>query len=367
MVKRLIKEYSKPEQKIFDPFLGSGVAAVESAILRRRFYGFDINPLAVLISRVRVTPIERKLLIKNLQKILKKYPKIKSYKPDFMNIDYWFTDITIKSISKIVKCINQIENIEIRNFFKVSLSEAIRKVSRTKTNEFKLVRSDKLNSKSTLTVFEKKSRKNIKSLCDFYSNNSINYKPKVEQLNLIKDELPLENEKVSLLITSPPYGDSQTTVAYGQFSRLSLQWLGLKWRENRNSLGYKKIEINKKIPSPALYKILKNVESEDKSRAKQVFSFYFDLFKAFNKLIPKVKIGGNLIFVVGNRTVKGFKLPTDLICSQMLESLNCYHEKTLIRQIGNKRMPYKNSPTNIVGEKASTMRQEFIIICKRGN
>ena len=29
-----------------------------------------------------------------------------------------------------------------------------------------------------------------------------------------------------LVITSPPYGDSQTTVAYGQFSRLSSEWIG---------------------------------------------------------------------------------------------------------------------------------------------
>jgi len=31
-----------------------------------------------------------------------------------------------------------------------------------------------------------------------------------------------------LIITSPPYGDSRTTVAYGQYSRLSSQWLELE-------------------------------------------------------------------------------------------------------------------------------------------
>src|SRR5690606_9550546 len=34
-------------------------------------------------------------------------------------------------------------------------------------------------------------------------------------------------ESVDLIVTSPPYGDSKTTVAYGQFSRLSSQWLEL--------------------------------------------------------------------------------------------------------------------------------------------
>jgi hypothetical protein len=32
---------------------------------------------------------------------------------------------------------------------------------------------------------------------------------------------------VNLVVTSPPYGDSGTTVAYAQFSWLSNSWLGL--------------------------------------------------------------------------------------------------------------------------------------------
>lgn len=37
----------------------------------------------------------------------------------------------------------------------------------------------------------------------------------------------LEKDSVDFIVTSPPYGDSKTTVAYGQFSRLSSQFLGL--------------------------------------------------------------------------------------------------------------------------------------------
>ena len=34
--------------------------------------------------------------------------------------------------------------------------------------------------------------------------------------------------KADLIVTSPPYGDSKTTVAYGQFSRLANEWLGIE-------------------------------------------------------------------------------------------------------------------------------------------
>jgi DNA modification methylase len=38
----------------------------------------------------------------------------------------------------------------------------------------------------------------------------------------------IRDESVDLIVTSPPYGDSKTTVAYGQFSRLANQWLGIR-------------------------------------------------------------------------------------------------------------------------------------------
>ena len=40
-----------------------------------------------------------------------------------------------------------------------------------------------------------------------------------KSLNYLKDK------SIDLVITSPPYGDSKTTVAYGEFSKLSLQWM----------------------------------------------------------------------------------------------------------------------------------------------
>ena len=37
----------------------------------------------------------------------------------------------------------------------------------------------------------------------------------------------MKPNSIDCIITSPPYGDSRTTVAYGQFSRLSAQWINI--------------------------------------------------------------------------------------------------------------------------------------------
>ena len=50
----------------------------------------------------------------------------------------------------------------------------------------------------------------------------------------------LEDDEYDLIVTSPPYGDSRTTVAYGEYSRLSLQWLNLNDMTDREILNVDK-------------------------------------------------------------------------------------------------------------------------------
>jgi hypothetical protein len=70
-------------------------------------------------------------------------------------------------------------------------------------------------------------------------------------------------------------------------------------------------------------------------------------------------------YVVGNRKVKATTLPTDEITRQLFESNGFTHIETIIRQIPNKTMPSKNSPTNIAGELDTTMNNEYIVVLRR--
>src|ERR671933_310344 len=55
---RIIKENSRVGDLVCDPFMGSGTTLVEAIVNRRRAYGTDINPVAVLITKAKTTPIE---------------------------------------------------------------------------------------------------------------------------------------------------------------------------------------------------------------------------------------------------------------------------------------------------------------------
>src|SRR5437868_3993873 len=61
--KHFVEQLSKKGDTVYEPFLGSGTTAVEANILGRNSIGNDVNELAVLISKVKTTPIPNKKLI----------------------------------------------------------------------------------------------------------------------------------------------------------------------------------------------------------------------------------------------------------------------------------------------------------------
>ena len=206
-----------------------------------------------------------------------------------------------------------------------------------------------------MKTFREISLKNIGLLVDFYKKLPPTKATLVlEEREVIKG-IPLKDNSIDLVVTSPPYGDSRTTVAYGQFSRLSLRWLGLEETVDRTSLGAKPKNVSNSLPSSLLYECIEKISEKDDKRGREVFSFYKDLYDSIRVIAKKVKPGGVVCFVVGNRRVKGFELPTDKISADFFEKEGFLHKKTVVRAISSKRMPLENAPSNIKGEKDFTM------------
>lgn len=362
LVRKFINELSSEGELILDPFCGSGVSAVEALINNRNYVGYDINPLAVLIAKVRTTPISTERAFKLLELILKE--DVKDYEiPKFPNIEYWFDEDVIEELAKLRATIFSIEDIKLQNLFKVAFSETIRLVSRADHSEFKLVRAKKAKKKDVKLVFETIAKRNIINLSLLF-NLTFKARVDIRQFNVL-DNLPIEDESVDLVITSPPYGDSKTTVAYEQFSKLSIKWLGLEDSFKNYQLGAKEKSYKYALPLDELNEYIENIKRSDKKRAKDVYSFYADLYRAIENISKKVKLGKYAVIVVGNRKVKGVELPTDKICASFFSQFGFVHIITLVREISNKRMPSENSPSNIKGDKSRTMKHEYIVILQR--
>jgi len=388
IARRLIERYSSSGDVVLDPFCGSGSVLVEATLTGRDSFGIDINPLACLLARVKTTPIDPKLLMREWEQLKVnieeemidlRYQQLEVKIPDFSktNISYWFKPYMIKELALIKKHLDEIKDDKVREFFYVCFSSTIRSVSGTRKGEFKLYRMPEDKWKKfrpdVLAVFEKRVNDSISKMGEFFefvTGNRIKVKTKIfnaDTSKLFTDEgkEELTEESVNLIVTSPPYGDSRTTVAYGQFSRYSLIWLGYdkdKTLEiDKKSLGGQKKD--KDVNSKTLNEVL--VRIPNKNRAREVKSFFVDLDACLPKLYKVLSPKGYACFVLGNRTVNKIKIPTDEIITELGKNIGFELIAEIHRRIPSKRIPWKSSPTNIPGQKVETISRENIIILRK--
>jgi len=378
VARRLLLTYSKKGDTICDIFCGSGTALIESRLLNRNSYGIDLNPLATFLAKVKTTPINSKLLSKEYINLLSKINKIKNNKikrPEFKNLEFWFKDRVILELAKIKKAIKTIKNKNVQNFFLVAFSETVRKSSNTKNGEFKLVRikKEKLEkyNPDVLSIFKQKTEFNIKGMEAFYKDVDKKTWAKIIFGDSSKDN-GIKKNSIDCIITSPPYGDSRTTVAYGQFSRLSSQWLDIFDDPNNASgvdnelLGGKAVKnLTSPLASNYLSQALKKIARKDEKRAKDVLSFFLGLNDCLIKAYEMLKPKKYFCIVIGNRLVKQVRLPTDFIIAELAQKIGFTREDLFVRNIPNKRMPIKTSPTNIAGELEETMTKESVLILRK--
>ncbi|MBU1130518.1 transcriptional repressor LexA [Patescibacteria group bacterium] len=378
VARRLLQNYSKKGDAICDIFCGSGTALIESRLLGRNSYGIDLNPLAIFLAKAKTTEISSSKLQNEYFKLLDRIRKIKKNqikKPEFLNIDFWFKDKVIIELAKIKKAIKEIKNKNIQNFFLVGFSETVRLASNTKNGEFKLVRIKKevleKYNPNVLEIFKKKTENNIKAMGEFEKNVDKKTWTKIIFSDSSKDNGIKENS-IDFILTSPPYGDSRTTVAYGQFSRLSAQWIDIFKDQSEASkvdnilLGGKAVkELKHNLNSDYLNQTIDQIRKKDDKRAKEVLSFYVDLNKCLKQAHKILKKNKYFCLVIGNRMVKQVRIPTDFIIAELGENIGLACEDIIIRNIPGKRMPKKNSPTNIAGELEETMNKESIVVLRK--
>ena len=380
VARRILNEFGKEAKLLFDPYCGTGTSLVEANLKGINAIGTDINPLARLIAKVKTTVIPIELLDSHLKDFnnfvfsIRLGRRIKSPTiPNFKNIDYWFKRETQYWLAIVKEYIEQIKDKDIQDFFKVAFSETVREVSLTRNSEFKLYRMTKNQiekfNPDVLSVMIEKLIRNRNGMAEYIRIKNNKAESKIYDFNTVYEipESILPSESVDIIITSPPYGDSRTTVAYGQFSRLSNQWLGL---EELNEVdkkcmgGIRKREI-KNFGFKPLDEVLSRIADIDKNRVYDVASFYIDYERSVNNVSKVVKKGGIVAYVVGNRRVKGFEIPNDEITREFFERNGFKHIKTIIREIPNKRMPKRNSPSNIAGVTDTTMNHEYIVILRK--
>jgi site-specific DNA-adenine methylase len=392
MVRSIISQIKSVHPNIksaADPFVGSGTILTESMMAGLAFSGNDVNPLAVLLCKVKRGPFFLSSLRERINTLLFKIAADDKLSVDlkFNGLDKWFRlDVQIQ-LARIRRGIKKEPNLWARRFFWVALAEVARLTSNSRTSTFKLHarKADETIARilDPIRLFTKILNRNAnhfyeqaRELAESGLLSKGRYIKNVEVI--LGDSKEVSSaQKSDIIITSPPYGDNTTTVPYGQYSFLPLQWLDFEDIDKSATSDF--LRTTQEIDSrslggartgkaedmevlfsraPSLRRYCNMLKDEPADRVRRVTRFVFDLDLCLAPILDRLSNGGIMVWTLGNRKVGGRRLPLDEILSELLVDHGSELLCELHRKIPGKRMASRNNSTD-------TMTSESIVVMRK--
>jgi hypothetical protein len=385
---------SDPDHKVvLDPFAGSGTVMTEAMLRGLDFRGVDINPLAILLLRVKARPLAEVTLTRTLSDILTAVDQDRrASKLNFRGREKWFSDPVAVQLTRLHRGIAALPGQDVRRFFWVCLAATVRRVSNSRTSTFKLHKypTDVLESRvvDTLAEFKDVANENItqataqrRALADSQLlTRSGRYAGRIQ--HRLADVRSIDAKRLAagadLLMTSPPYGDNRTTVPYGQYAFLPLKWIDPAdldggdelatlienpYRTDVASLGGRPsgevVDLLTQLSerSDSVREVSKLLKDMSGDGLRRFGTFVCDLDDAMRKINTQLRPGAFQCWTLGERSISSHRIPTTRIVAELAAAQGCSEVVTLTRAIpnGRKRMAIRN-------DSGSTIRSETILV-----
>ena len=372
---KLIKSEDSSIKNILDPFHGSGTTLVEGEKNNLSPIGIDINPLANLITKVKLQGVNKKYIdIANNR--IEKFLKSNSFEFDkhyFYNIEKWYRNDFIMTFSKIRCAIQREKYRYVRQYYWVCLINILKKYSNTRSSTFKLHVKEQNDIEKMENHIVEDFIKSINEYSQYLPD--YNRRKKID-LKIGKSEdilYGMKSDSVDLIVTSPPYGDNSTTVTYGQYSMLPIYWIDRKDMESfdeklidnyssidSNSLGGRIRRTKQNYQSDCLNKYVESIATDKRKKVVNFITEYLDVMGQMGRIIKKNK---RIVLTLGNRRVDNKTVPLSKVTQEYFESIGFELEVSITRNIPIKRMPRRLS--NVKDKSVESMNQEYVLILRK--
>jgi len=316
-----IKHNTTNKSKILDPMCGAGTTLIESCIQKKYCTGIDIDPVAILTSKVSTTPIENEQLNLFQNSFLKELTSSKNSKAlasvelpnekEYPNYKLWFREETLQELLFIKQKIFEIEDENLRNLAKLSLSNIIKLVSNADPRDIfpeRDLKNPVREKKDVLKEFSFTLDKIIRKVKLF--SNKVNYKNygEVIQSDVREPDL-LKKEEYDLVCTSPPYAYAIDYARVHQLSTLLFIMDNEELRKHRKRyIGRDRISTTEKLGEFIGFESTKNelttLYDSDKKYALVAYNYFKDMNSVTQNVFSYLKEGGKLVYIVGNSNIK---------------------------------------------------------------
>ena len=368
---------------ILDPFCGSGTVPLEATIRGFSAIGIDINPLAQLITKAKVTPLDPMCLNALVEPLIERAKASTANPSPETVLDSWLRKPARVALHRLAIAVFEIEDVDIRSYFMVTLTSIVRRVSvadpavpplvRLNPNRAEaagarysaaLKKSISVTMSSVFAAFREAARANIKRMAEFFPLSPCLGAVQVP-IGLQAADTGLSAGSVNAIITSPPYCGAQK---YVRSLKLEMSLIGYSQNELRSfdqmTLGS---EALTSVPNrledlfsgdELTDQTLINIHKANPVRARMAGQ-YAKYLQSFARECQRV-LGpdGHLFVTLGRSLLAGIPFNADQVFLRAASNQGLIHQATLVDRIPSRGLFTKRHPT------AGRMDHEFTVWMK---
>lgn len=345
------KVIDKDTDFIIDNYAGSGTSLVEAKLAGIDSVGFDINPFAVLASRVKTFNYDTNSLRKIWEEVQDNINKYNSYYLGGLFAELMTGNISQKVISKIDEATNKMNQQEVfskwfsqkairqlyiikmtllsydltreREFFDLAFFAIIRRVSRAYDAEVRPHVNKKKKERDAIEAYIKKVNEMLVTMDEWnavtnktiYSDacitNNSNNREVCERIEYYKRII---GKQLGAVLSHPPYLNC--------FDYIPVYKLKFIWAEGFDEIfGDKSYDEIKKC----------EIRSYPVSNDKIIFNYFEHNYKAYQTVYDNLKKNGYCCIVIGDCTVKGELFSVHKAFITMMQEIGFSLEKIAYR------------------------------------
>ncbi len=320
-----IEGLSEPGETVLDPMAGSGSTLLEGWLADRKVVGVDLDPLARRQCRAKTTWVDprvveeagRRVLANARRRVEVDHP-LESFRRELdaatnAFLDYWFLPETQVELAALALEIREEFRSVLRNLLEVLFSATIVTKSGGVSRARDLAHSrphrvaDK-HPRSPFRMFENQVRQAARAFAETpdlgYASGSF--------IAADSRHLPLADNSVDLIVTSPPYANA---LDYMRAHKFSLVWLGQRVGELGNLrgkyIGAERQSAQESEPLPdGAHRAIANLSEIDRPKSRVLSRYLREMRQAIVEMHRVIRPGRSAVIVVGPSTMRGQRIAT---------------------------------------------------------
>lgn len=333
-----INGLTRPGDTVLDPMCGSGVTLLEGWLAGRSVVGVDLDPLARRQSAARTAALDSEAVKAAGAGALQRAADLHSggsHPADPLGfvrggmddatrefLDYWFFPETQRELAALILAIGGEPDADLRNLLEVVFSSTI------VTKSGGVSRARDLAHTRPHRVADKTPRRPIRVFANLLSRAADAYAAvnpdTVGESRIVAGDargLPLPDDSVDLIVTSPPYANA---LDYMRAHKFSLAWLGdpIPSLTNLRAQYIGSESIGKEhggnragqsapveLPAP-VQAVVDELGEKDAPKSRVLRRYFVDMHAAIGEMTRVLRPGAAAVIVVGPSVMRGMLIPT---------------------------------------------------------